>query len=311
MRLFFLHQTAVRWLGLVLMALVLPLAAAPTADSNRLCLRCHALPMLAYHDPVQDTVINFAIDRAAFAASVHGELRCSECHQDDYQTYPHPLALDREALECVHCHQEHKKARRSDYAFAEIHEQFANSVHATRDHDELADFRCHSCHNPHRFAVSRIGKALAEIVRDDNAVCLGCHEQMREPLRQSHAWLPNREAHWAAARCIDCHTPLEAQVERVSHQILPAADSQPNCVNCHSQNRQLLNRLYAYRAKADIDRDGLLAQALFNEAYVVGMSRSPTLDRLALLVLGLTVLGLAAHGYGRYRAYQKIRGVTE
>jgi hypothetical protein len=37
------------------------------------------------------------------------------------------------------------------------------------------------------------------------------------------------------------------------------------------------------------------------------MSRSPLLDALGLSVIGLTLLVLIAHGWGRYRAYRRLR----
>jgi hypothetical protein len=88
---------------------------------------------------------------------------------------------------------------------------------------------------------------------------------------------------------------------------LPAEESAENCVDCHSTNPQLLARLYHFRSEEDIARRGLLAQAVFNEAYVVGMSKSPMLDRISLMIIGLMVLLLTAHGVGRYLAHRANR----
>ena len=90
-------------------------------------------------------------------------------------------------------------------------------------------------------------------------------------------------------------------------QILAAKDSNFDCVSCHSKEARLLDRLYQYRSETELARRGWLSQAVFNEAYVVGMSRSPLLDALGLGVIGLTLLGLIAHGWGRYRAYRRLR----
>jgi predicted CXXCH cytochrome family protein len=283
----------------------------PTLDpptDNRACLRCHAMATLAYRDGTTGGLVDLFIDPGPWAGSVHGELACIKCHAPDFRYYPHPQSATSEQLDCVGCHRQDQE--RTDYPFQVIAGQYAESIHATSDDPKARGFGCYSCHDPHAFRVSKVGRPLVQIVRDDNRVCLSCHAEVRDPLRDLHQWLPNRDAHWAAVRCIECHTPIAGgdEAQRVSHRILPAKESNLTCVNCHSGNQRLLSRLYAYRSKEDLARDGLLAKAVFNEAYVVGMSRSVLIDRLSLILIGLTALGLIAHGFGRYRAYQRSRG---
>ena len=286
-----------------------PPARADAPADNSGCLRCHAMATLAYRDGTTGNLVDLFIDPARLAGSVHGQLACVKCHAAEYRHYPHPQTATAERLDCVGCHKQDLEG--TDYPFQVIAEQYAKSIHATTDDPKARGFGCHSCHDPHGFRVSKVGKPLAAIVQDGNRICLSCHAQVRDPLRNVHQWLPNREAHWAAVRCIECHTPLAApddEARRVSHRILAAKDSNLTCVNCHSGTQRLLSRLYAYRSEEDLARHGLFAQAVFNEAYVVGLSRSPLIDRLGLILIGLTVLGLAAHGVGRYRAFQRSRG---
>jgi hypothetical protein len=87
--------------------------------------------------------------------------------------------------------------------------------------------------------------------------------------------------------------------------VLSAADSNRLCVECHSQGANLLSQLYNYRVRQARERDGFFAQALYNDAYIVGMSRNRLLDWISLAVIGLALLGVAAHGAGRYIAYRK------
>ncbi|WP_295457098.1 ammonia-forming cytochrome c nitrite reductase subunit c552 [uncultured Thiodictyon sp.] len=301
--------TAVRSLvmaaALLILAGSLP-AAADAPPENRACLRCHAMSTLAYRDGTTGNLIDLSIDPRRLAGSVHGKLACVKCHVQDYAYYPHPQRTKPEPLDCVGCHREGQA--RTHYPFQAIADQYAKSIHGNGDDPKLRDFGCHSCHDPHALRVSTPGKALAEIVADDNRVCLSCHVEVSDPLRDRHHWLPNRQAHWAAVRCVECHTPMATLADadqRVSHQILPARQSNRDCVNCHSGNQRLLSRLYAYRSQEELARDGLFAKAVFNEAYVVGMSRSPLIDRLSLAFIGLTGLGLIAHGVGRYLAYRR------
>jgi predicted CXXCH cytochrome family protein len=283
---------------------------------NDHCLRCHAMSTLAYRDRQTGDIIHLFIDSQSLAQSVHGELACTKCHHEDYQHYPHDQQLQAEQLACLSCHEDDPE--RTPYHFDLIAQQFEQSIHATSEKAREEQVNCHSCHNPHEFKVSKVGKDIAAIVQDDNRVCLSCHEEVTDPGQNLHSWLPNREVHWQSVRCVDCHTPMvSAQMAddttqdasaRVSHQILAAEDSNVACVNCHSSDQQLLNRLYAYRSEEDLNRSGLIAKAIFNEAYIIGMSRNSMIDRIALLILFVTAIALLGHAYGRYRAYRRLQG---
>ncbi|UHD17023.1 cytochrome c3 family protein [Thiocapsa bogorovii] len=270
--------------------------AEASADRHA-CLRCHAMSTLAYRDPDDGEIVDLSIDREGLAHSVHGELACIDCHRRSYRRYPHPNRPAPGDLDCIGCHEDddHDLSR----GWIDIDAEFKRSVHAVSDAPEALGFSCHSCHDPHRFRPAVVGEPIARIVRNHNEVCLSCHMQLVGPSSTSHDWLPNRDAHWTSVRCVDCHTPVAVFAH---HEILPAEDSEQNCVSCHSADPQLLARLYQFRSEEDIARRGLLAKAVFNEAYVVGMSKSPALDRLSLVIMGLMVLLLAAHGLGRYLA---------
>ena len=292
---------------LTLMTMASPATPAATATDNQSCLRCHAMATLAYRDPGTGEIVDLAVNPHALTQSVHGELDCIDCHEGEFDRYPHPADAANETLSCIGCHE---KDDTEDHIarYQSIDAEYVESVHATSDAPEVEGFSCHSCHDPHGFRASQVGEEITAIVRDDNQVCLSCHEKVRDPLSDPHAWLPNREKHWNAVRCLDCHTPLSDNGKTVSHQVLKAEDSNRDCVNCHSKEPSLLNRLYQYRSEEDLATKGWLNKAVFNDAYVVGMSRNATLDLLGLIVIGLTLLVLAAHGFGRYKAYQRTKG---
>ncbi len=275
---------------------------AEAEADQRACLRCHAMPTLAYRNPDDGRILDLSIDRDALAHSVHGELACIDCHRRSYRRYPHPERAAPGDLDCIGCHEDEDDGL--SRGWVDIDKEFHLSVHAMSDAQEAAGFSCHSCHDPHRFRTAAVGEPIGQIVRNHNDVCLSCHQELVAPHSTSHDWLPNRDAHWQAVRCVDCHTPVALYA---NHQILPADQSEQNCVGCHSADSQLLARLYHFRSEEDIARSGLLAKALYNEAYVVGMSKSPMLDQLSLFLLGLTVMLLAAHGVGRYLAHRAKR----
>ncbi|NCA70996.1 MAG: nitrate reductase [Sphingobacteriia bacterium] len=274
-------------------------AHSPAAAERQACLRCHAMPTLAYREPTTGDIVSLHIDPHALADSVHGQLACLDCHRRSYRRYPHPERAAPREFDCIGCHRDDDADLGRQWLG--IDAEFQRSVHAVSTSPRAANFDCHTCHDPHRFRPAAVGEPLTEIVARHNAVCLSCHRRLLEPQRRSHAWLPNRDAHWQAVRCIDCHTP---PAREANHEVLAAEQTERNCVGCHSSDPRLLAGLYRFRSEEEIARRGLLAQALFNEAYVIGMSRSPLLDRLSLIILGLLILALAAHGIGRYLVHR-------
>lgn len=279
-----------------------PLVAS--TDGDQQCLRCHAMSTLAYRNPVDGTLVELSIDAHALRESVHGELACRECHDSEYRHYPHPAKLADTHLECVACHSE--KSDKGLARFSRIEQEYQHSVHAQSDDPELAALGCHACHDPHRYRNPDPAAGLDAIVQTHNGVCLDCHAKLLDPLSTSHEWLPQRERHWESVRCLDCHTPAETRPGEPtpSHQILAAAESQASCLGCHSRERQLLARLYRFRAEENLADSGWLPSALYNDAYVVGMSGTRLIDAFSLALLGLMAALIGVHATLRYRLHR-------
>jgi len=256
-----------------------------TTTSSAYCLRCHGMETLAYRDSSSGDVVNLYVNPEQYQKSNHKRLECVACHSAEFSHFPHPDSVKSENLYCLDCHKDEPKF--VPFHFAEIEPDFRNSIHASQ-----AQFNCFSCHNPHQFKVSSVGEEISEIVRYDNDICLNCHS---EQLIISHQWLPNPSLHWRSVRCIECHSPAGKH-----HQILAAKDSVKNCVECHSKKATLLTSLYKYRSQEDLQKTGWFNKAVFNNAYIIGMSRNETVDYWSLIILLLMIAGLFAHGLGRF-----------
>jgi hypothetical protein len=270
------------------------------------CMRCHWMETLAYRDPDTREIVNLSVDRDAYRHSVHAGLACRDCHARGYQAYPHRTGTADEALTCVGCHAEHQNdPERTPPDLTHFDVEYRQSAHARLAKDA---FGCLSCHDPHRFRPVANDAPVAEVIAANNVLCLDCHTELDTPAPKGHTWLPRPREHWSAVRCIDCHTPVGGRdLYAPSHLLLGADDSNQNCVECHSQRGELLAQLYTHRAAQEREQKGFLAHAIYNDAYIVGMSRSPRIDRLGLAVLGLMLLGIAAHGYGRHLAHKRRR----
>lgn len=260
------------------------------------CMRCHWMETMAYRDRETGKIVNLSIDGDAYSHSVHAELACSDCHDRGFSSYPHRSSSADEALNCVDCHE----GRQDDGApnLIGVKHEFEKSVHFT---EGVEEFSCFSCHNPHTFHPFKPGVSILEVVAETNGTCLDCHTELLTPVPKGHEWLPRPQAHWSSVRCLDCHTPLEGRIpDRPSHNVLAAEESNQLCVECHSKGSALLSQLYNYRAEQAREEDGFFSQAIYNDAYIVGMTRNAWMDRIGLAVIFLMILGVAAHGYGRY-----------
>jgi nitrate/TMAO reductase-like tetraheme cytochrome c subunit len=270
-------------------------------DDSQACMRCHWMETMAYRDRETGEIVDLSIDSDAYRHSVHAELACSDCHARGYGRYPHRTSSADENLQCVECHEAHQDEGAPN--LIGVQHEYEKSVHAVEKGD---DFSCFACHNPHDFKPAAAGKSIAEVVAQTNGTCLSCHKGLLTPVPKGHEWLPKPQAHWSSVRCLDCHTPLEGRIpERPSHHVLAAADSNQLCVECHRKGSELLSQLYNYRAEQEREQQGFFSQALYNDAYIVGMSRNAWLDGISLAIIALMILGVDAHGIGRYLAYRK------
>ena len=279
------------------------LNAQAVNEDNSSCLRCHAMKTLAYQDSTSGGIVSLYVNPARYRHSVHKRLDCTVCHNNKgYIQYPHAESVKTENLSCLNCHQNDKKFE--SFHFREKEQEFKESIHykKLRDH-----FDCFSCHNPHDFNTTRGERDVKKIIRLDNQICLNCH---RSPARISaltkdklgdlnlvHSWLPNTELHWSSVRCVECHTESG---KNLSHIILPAKKAVKNCESCHTKNSILLNQLYTFRVQESRQKRGFLNAIAYNSPYIIGMTRNLFLDRLSIILFIFMIVGLAAHGFGRW-----------
>lgn len=303
-----LAMVAVLAFGSVSFAQTAPAAIDPELlekirNSNAECYACHTeqgvtQPVRADMDLAK--LGGLLLEDADFKLSGHGRMECKTCHGASYNAFPHAEGARAKISPCEECHA--VKVMR-------IEQQYHSSVHAKN----LADkFTCKSCHDPHLFNVAaKIGSPRA-IVAQDNAMCLDCHNsdlrfaelgvtmtprKARPDIDKIHDWLPNTKAHWESVRCIECHTPVSPTKSlAMSHEIVAKDKAEKNCVTCHSQKTALRTRLYRHVAETEAAQYGFVNSAVMGSAYVIGATRNSYVDQAALVLIGLTVAGLAGHG---------------
>jgi predicted CXXCH cytochrome family protein len=277
---------------------------SPFHDDNERCLKCHGQAKYEYLNENLGREVKALmcseriVNREEFYNSNHKSFSCTDCHSEQYTTFPHPGELRMEQkLNCIDCHGGDEKFAK--YHFEEIEADYKKSIHFKLEAD---GFSCWKCHNPHTYKISvRNSNNLKETVAYDNSICLSCHSDFNRfqlltdraeiNLIKKHEWLPNQAVHIANVRCIECHTKINNNIP-VAHQIKPKAEAVKLCNECHSQNSILMASLYKFESKAQ-RRDGFFNGIILNESYVIGANRNEYLNLLSLVIF-VGVIGLIA-----------------
>ncbi len=282
-------------------------------EDNEACLKCHGEAKFILEDEANDRSAtkrmgqDKIIERDKFYSSVHKSFSCTDCHSGDFLTFPHSMeSRFEEQLLCMDCHGYDETF--AQYHFETIETEFAESIH------NIADFTCWSCHDPHSYkAFMRNADDLQEAILFDNNMCLRCHadftrfsmltERKEIVVVESHDWLPNQAAHFAKVRCIECHTAINDSI-LIAHQILPKTNAVKNCTECHSKDSRLMHTLYKFES-LEQRKVGFVNSIMINNSYVIGANQNVLLNRLSLLVFGMTLLVIGFHTYLRIKKQKK------
>jgi hypothetical protein len=199
---------------------LLVFAMPRVAQAQTDCLACHGDKSL------QDAAgHNIGVDAGVFGASLHGSLKCGDCHAT-IKDYPHPDQVT--PVKCESCH-------------AGEAEGLVGSVHANR-----AEHPCTSCHGDAHAIFPKGDSRSAVYPLNIPHTCGACHGN--DALAKKHG-LPNvypqyidsihgfalsKEGLLVAANCQSCHG---------SHHILSHTDPQSptyktnipkTCGTCHA-----------------------------------------------------------------------------
>lgn len=281
---------------------------AVETNDNEKCLKCHANNYYSFHNEVIEKDVHkkmnpfFLINKGLYDNGVHNTFNCTDCHVEEYETYPHDSELKLEAnYGCIDCHGDD-----DDYAkfhFDEINIQVQASIHGEVFKD---DFKCEMCHNPHYYQLEARNKTdIKEIVKQSNQMCLNCHEYTEDRFylltdtnmsinENSHKWLPNQSLHFDKVRCIDCHSSHNDTIS-LSHDILGKETAVKNCVECHSTNSKLMSTLYQHKAKEKRDKLGFFNGVMLGDSFVIGANNNYYLNVASISIFSILILILLIH----------------
>ena len=197
------------------------LAATTRVHAQSECLACHG------DASMQDAAgHSIAVDGKTFGDSIHGSLKCNDCHTG-IKAYPHPDQVAK--VDCKSCH-------------ADQASSLAGSVHAN-----AAEHPCTSCHGNAHTIFPKSDSRSAVYPLNVPGTCGKCHgnEGMAKKhglpsvypayMDSIHGFALSKEGLLVAANCQTCHG---------SHHILSRNDPQSptyrtnipkTCGQCHAK----------------------------------------------------------------------------
>jgi predicted CXXCH cytochrome family protein len=213
-------KTASTMARAIFVSALLVVAAPQIAKAETDCLSCHA------DKSMQDASgHSLAVDGGKFGASIHGVLKCGDCHST-IKDYPHPDKI--EPVKCAACH-------------ADQAEALAGSVHS-----DGKEHPCTSCHGDAHSIFPKADPRSAVYPLNVPRTCGACHgsDAMARKhglpnvyplyLDSIHGFALSKEGLLVAANCQSCHG---------SHNILSHTDKQSTtyktnipstCGSCHA-----------------------------------------------------------------------------
>lgn len=275
--------------------------------ANDHCLNCHAHNYFNYDNTVAKKQVKhkmepgMKIDTTLFYLSNHKNFKCTDCHSEDFGTWPHSPEVRMEPkMNCIDCHGGDEQYAK--FQFEKIEAEFALSTHATRHGDV---FTCWTRHEPHTYKISaRSDSVINKIIAYDNNICLSCHNNINKfelisdhekpNIIAKHDWLPNQARHFQKVRCIECHAHKKDSL-LVAHNIQPKEKAVKLCQECHSKNSILMNSLYQYQLKSKATGLGFDNEIMLNSSYVIGANRNVYLNIISLTIFILVLAGITIH----------------
>lgn len=230
------------WRGLVsilalgLLAAIFVFSAPMTAEAkidlkanvafNDSCFRCHGAQGLKLKEG--DQVISLYVNEEDYYASQHATNRCTTCHTDIGNDYPHTGALKGEKLKelkkavnanCQRCH-------------ADITKAYANSIH-DKANKAGKEIYCWSCHGVHNIFKKELNTAVDYRANISNA-CGKCHNpEVMESYSESFHGKGTSLGSTTTANCADCHGTHEIVKAAAPNSPVNEKNVAKTCAKCH------------------------------------------------------------------------------
>ena len=248
-----LAQSIYFWIFLLLLTTApgaVPCTAAATVSDTENCLLCHRYPGIGRYDKEGKKRI-FYINESNFSHSVHGKLRCKNCHVGLDQI-PH---TDVQKVDCAtKCHIEEPSTNK-EFSHANMIDRYRTSVHGPGDKANPKPFpedlpTCKYCHKNRLYNPMRNFWGNTEALSNETLTrCQGCHTNKDWAKRFyshfTHRMRKRRTQTEIVALCTSCHEDREKMARHGLESIETYKDTYhwvqvkyqvrnaPDCISCH------------------------------------------------------------------------------
>lgn len=235
---------------------------------NERCLTCHGDEKEKTDVRDDGSPVKIFVHRKQIEASVHGELRCTDCHTT-IERVPHRKA-PQVIVGCIECHKETWEKHKDDpdgkhKRLKVVNEQvgsYMQSIHAlpNKQDQSRTNATCYDCHDAHN--IGELGSIQRAEKRLKNPeVCGRCHEKELEVYRTSdHGKAVLEKGDSKSAVCSDCHTTHaidSPETDKAKRAITK------NCGDCHEDAQ----RTYFYSYHGQVHRLGYTNTAKCHDCH--------------------------------------------
>ncbi|MDH3428466.1 MAG: cytochrome b/b6 domain-containing protein [Gammaproteobacteria bacterium] len=226
-------------LALAAAILCFSISSTPAQDNEK-CFDCHSDADLTGSRGGEAMSVFVAAD--SYAASVHGDMACVDCHQDiDPDRRRHSTRKDLELVDCSGCHKPE----------AARHKRSLHGVAATRG-DPMAPV-CADCHGKHDI-LSASDHDSPTAVMNVPVLCGSCHREGSPVSRTHEISQENILEHYSmsihgeglfrqgltvTAVCTSCHTSHDIRPHTDPRSTIHADNVAATCATCHGQIEQV------------------------------------------------------------------------
>jgi predicted CXXCH cytochrome family protein len=223
---------------IVLLILSTQLYSQEISESNQLCIDCHEDDELTYERNGKEISLN--VDSHKFIASVHGDVKCVDCHVDfDPEEMPHIDGDDIYKVDCTECH-DVEDFEESIHAQENLECSDCHSKHEIQEavtlEEKGAEF-CITCHDtPNVKGFIQSVHYEKKIGGENLPTCLDCHNGSTHDIEK--AKFTENELHQL---CAECHKEPVENFEKSLHGQALANGKYlaPNCITCHNEHKIL------------------------------------------------------------------------
>lgn len=249
----------------VLILLLLPLGAVFAADDEN-CILCHKYRGLSRVDKQGDTRL-FYVNEGLYTSSVHGKVKCTECHAQ-ITKIPHEEDTKVSCLNECHIVEPTSDKR---FSHKSVMEEITNSIHNpdsdyVRNKDKVDFPTCVNCHTNPMFKPIQIFKEMTSEGQSPKALarCNLCHEE-KSFIKYfynhvSHRLHTSRSSKEILRMCENCHAQEDmAKKHKLNNAMATYEDSfhgkavkfgspsAPNCIDCHVKESKSAHAIKSYK----------------------------------------------------------------